>query len=259
MSPSIAILTGLIALTGCTAGQIEGVWMLLLDPAPDTECQDVVSHNFVNGVPLDTEVEDGPDPWTEESSDSRSGSMSFAQITWTGDGEALLVMGGQAYPGSESDSGLWTFDWEGSEETYDSAVHGQGYTYTESVQATSTTALTLTFDKGTASGALSESSTSLKAWTETDNWNDSLVGLGVGQIPVGEYLKIVNSFNNTEAPAVNDAIPSDCTNRPCSLTVSSVCDSERAVAATRTGYDDEDAYDLLENYGQAEGAARPAP
>jgi len=256
MFPSIALMA---ALTGCTASQVEGVWMLFLDPAPELECQDVVSHNFINATTLDADSGDGIDPWTEDGSEARSGSVSFAQITYTGDGEALLVMGGQAFPGRETDGGPWIFDWEGMEQQRDSLSHAQGYDYAESNEATSTTALTLTFEKGTASGTLTESSTSLKTWTESDNWNDNLIGLGAGQIPADAWLKVVNLINDDETPASNTPISEDCTSEPCSLTVSSVCDSQRAVAATRTGYEDEDAYDLLENYGQSEGAARPAP
>lgn len=260
MIPVVSLLSVLASLSGCTAQQVEGVWMFMLDPLADSTCQEALSHNFTNAVSIDgDEEEEGINPWTEEESSSSSGSLAFAQITYSGDDAALLVMGGQAFPGVLTATGTWLFTWEGRDDSNDYLGHTQGYSYTESNQATSTTTLTLTFDKDTVSGDLQESSTSLKTWTESDNWNDNLVGLGTGQIPASEYLLVVNPINNKETAATNEALSEDCDNEPCSLSLSNACDSARAVAGTRTGYDDEDAYDLLEGYGQAEGAVRPEP
>jgi hypothetical protein len=247
--------TALWALLGCTAARIEGVWMFQLQAADESSCEETVSHNFINASPVGEEAGSpgAIDPWTITESGTISGSLAFGQITWTREGEALLVMGGLAWPGT-GDGDSWVFEWEGLETDSYSESHSQGYNYTRTLQESSITAVSLTFgERDLASGSLTEASSSLTAWSENDTWNDGRVGVGGGQIPAGDYLVVTDPLTGAESAASNASLNQDCNNEPCSLSLSTICDSTRSLEAARTGYGDEDAYDLLEGYGQSEG------
>lgn len=251
------MLTLLTLLSGCSALQMQGVWMLFLDARPQDTCQEAVSHNFINATSDPASLGGGQDdPWTVTESESFSGPMVFAQITKTRKDEALLLIEGLAYPGTRGEGETWTFEWEGRSEDFTTETHSRGYSYSEALQETSLTTINLTFDGEDVAGSVAETGTGLHTWSESDTWNDNLVGMGAGQIPVGEYLVVVNPMTGAETTADNPPTEQDCNNEPCSLSISTVCDATRTVSGVKTGYDDEEAYDLLEGYGQLEGAAR---
>ncbi len=245
-------------LAGCGGSGIGGIWTLQLPYEADTACVDTLSHNFLDAAePEAGEIED--DGWTEESTDSVSDLLMFVQIEETDKKDnAVLVMGGEAWPGFQTGKGRWTFSWTGEEQSTDSISHESGYTFTSDLLALSEEQLVLTIDSGIGGGTWELASSAEQSWTEPDSWAEEL-GLDPGQIPSAMYL--VSTEEEGEAfggggaqPVVNTREGQDCDSSPCRLTVATVCDSSIPLTMTRTTYEDEEAYAHLIGSGQGYGA-----
>lgn len=266
MQPLRSTLTLLPALSllGACGGSIDGIWMLYI-PASDigaSECEESVTHNFSDGYQLETE-EDDIGPWTSDSENTQSDGLSFVQIVQSGGKSAVLISGSNAYPGTK-ESGVWTFEWEGSEDETSTMTHELGYAYTSDSTSTSTYTLALTLKGGNAEGSITSASASDAEYTESDRWGEqtSPVVESVGQIPSDMYLvhdgfdfdkKTGEQTPFTERQLQNSRDDYECTSDPCELSVTSTCASDNDVTGSRTGFADDDAYDHMASVSQRSG------
>lgn len=235
-------------LTGCFGSGPAGIWFIEVayDAEAGLDCVDTITENFTDGyAPSDTEVEGGE--WTEDETTTGSDSAMFVQIETTAPGEAILVIGNSVYPGTWS-SKTWTFEWAEERGTQSSATHRSGYTFTESTARTSTVTLQMVPDGAdNATGTIDSNTVDETAWTESDEWNDTLseqIGT-TGQMPSDLYL--VYDDRDRQAPQSNTFDVVDCDDVTCRLTVDSTCAGTNDFTAMRTDYADEDAYGHLGN------------
>lgn len=245
-----------LASTGCT-NTITGIWMMQISyPAADT-CVDTISHNFT-GATVPSDTTDTADGWTQDDSETRTDELTFVQVETTGKDTAVLIMGSQAWPGTMSDKGHYTFAWSGSDEQLQDSSHDSGYTYTYSSSALSEEQLVLVMDQGLGSGTWESTSTNDQSWLESDTWSKDLP-FARGAIPAGDYLVVEGTQGKKgpkpqETPASNGRDDSDCDADNCTLTVTTTCDDSLDVVLTQTDFSDDDAYSYLGGSGQNYGA-----
>lgn len=236
---------------GCKSGLDEaGIWALYLPADTTIECEDTITHNFSeSSIPEDEIVDEGD--WTITEELNISDSMTFVQIEELGDGNALLLMGAEAYPGVETANG-WKFSWEGSEDSSSTEDHSSGYSYNAVVQGSSIITIKFNVDGETAKGTISSSAETLRSWSETDEWDPKELGFDRGQIPSSAYLVQTAPDGKSEVPTNNRSTNAEC-GGTCALEVSTVCGGEGTFTAEQLQYDDESVYEYLDAAGQGAG------
>lgn len=250
--PHMGLTLALVA--GCSGGGITGIWMMELPfMSTDTQtCNEQVDHNFTGAyVPEDTGM--GAE-WTETTTVKSSDKLQFVQIIEADKDNAVLIAGNKAYPGTR-DNDQWTFEWTTESENIDDKLHQSGYEYTSDLRSTSTIQLTLTIDGDSGTGTWSEDSQNDDYWTESDTWSEELSQGDVGptgQIPSYRYLVHDIDGGPTGVPQKNDWETADCSG-DCTLRVIEECTGSYDVTVTRTGYQQEDAYQNVGNAGQGYG------
>ncbi len=226
---------------------LQGVWLLQV-PWVDSDgsgCTEGLDHNFPGAY------EPGDGPWDESDTADRSDALYFVQIERLGDDEAIMLLGRDILPGTGSGDS-WTFEWEEHDGTLHLEEHEDGYLYKEELDFVNTVTLALSFDGSTASGTWSGATDIERIWEESDEWVES-VGRPGGEIPVGDYL--VYDDGPTEGiPEANLRTESDCEGTRCTLNWVQSCAGSADVALSRTTYEDEDVYDLLEEVTQPYGS-----
>lgn len=259
-TPTLAL--AVLGLTGCSSG-IDGVWTMNIPYTTADACVDSVSHNFTGATEIAEEATDD-DGWTTTESDEQSDQLIFLQIESTGKDSAVMVIGPEVWVGTELSKGLWSFSWEGSEDSSLTEAHETGYEYTETVLAQSSDTLQLAFDAGIGGGTWTMSSTSEQAWAEADGWSEEL-GFRTGRIPSDLWLEREPSGGGPGGgtsgptppelePATNERDVADCDSDTCRLQVTSECASEMDVTLQQTDYDAEEVFDYLRNAGRPHGA-----
>ena len=206
-----------------------------------------------SGYTQDVEAEGGP--WTVEESSTLSPQLFFAQLEDFGDGEAILIIGNEAYPGVASEGG-WSFSWTGSTESSDSQTHTSGYNYTTAETSSSLVTISMNISGGVATGTWASQDDSDRSWSESDTWEVQGLGFDVGQIPSAQYL--VHDFEDKGvsvegAPLQNGFDGAECSG-DCQLSVTSSCAGSVEFTATLMGIEDDDAYNYLDQVGQPYGS-----
>ncbi|MFT4975427.1 MAG: hypothetical protein ACI8S6_001314 [Myxococcota bacterium] len=242
------LLGALVLSTGCKGLSEAGIWALYLPADSTTECTEDIVHNFTDAYVPEDEVLDEGD-WTITEEENTSDALAFAQIEELGDGEALLLIGSEAYPGVETTNG-WKFTWEGSEDSSTTEDHSSGYGFSATTVGTSTIIITLNVDGTTAKGKLASSSSTMRSWTESDTWEVKDLGFDRGQLPAGQFL--VKDGPKDTIAANNRNAEEDCSG-DCSLEVSTACSGEGAFTAVQLDYEDESVYEYLDSSGQGPG------
>ncbi len=261
---STLLLLPALSLLGACGGSIDGIWMLYIPASDidDNECEQNLSHNFSDGYTLETE-DDDIGPWSGDSESTQSDGLSFVQIIQSGGKSAVLISGSNAYPGTK-ESGVWSFEWEGSEDTTTTMSHELGYAYSADSTSTSTYTLALTLKGGNATGNITSASSTDAEYTESDRWGEQTAPVvdSVGQIPSDIYLvhdgfdfnkKTGEQTPFTERQLQNSRDDYECTSDPCELTITSSCASDNDVTGSRTGLVDDDAYDYMSSVNQRSG------
>lgn len=249
----VVALSGLFT-CGCLGGPW-GVWLLEVPYVSEDaeECTEEVTHNFTGATVVEEEEDDGD--YTSETTSDRSSSLLFVQIETNSKGEAILVANGEVYPGTETDSGGWVFEWVGTESNTQEDTYTSEYAYTAVTDAQETAAYSLTFEGKSLSGTLDSTSLLDAAYTETDTWSeDASMFIGTqGDIPAATYLEVEGEGpRGGTSPASNAYDAEDCDDSSCELTVTSDCYTTRQVTGTLTGYTDE-SYDAVEDNQQRSG------
>jgi hypothetical protein len=239
----------LALLAGCSPSGPAGIWLIQVkyDADAGVECATNIEENFTDGYVPGDDSAPTESEWTYEQSTTGSDSLLFAQIETTAAGEGVLLIGGDVLPGTAA-GGAWSFAWTDESGTEDAAEHESGYRYTERTGSASEIAIELTLTGETASGVLVASSDESMRWTETDEYGDgaeNYVGTS-GQMPSDEYL--VYNERGDEYSQQNGYEDDDCEGSTCELTVTSSCEGTNTFTATRTDYQDEDAYSYLQTY-----------
>lgn len=208
-------------------------------------CTTTGTENFDNGeFPEDDVTTD--ETWEYTETHVSADLLYFVQIETTLSGEAVLMVGSEAYPGVKKDKS-WAFTWESATSDAATATHQSGYTYAESVGRTSETTFTITPDGDVAVGTVKGTSAASESYTETDEWNPDTTDIMGGQIPASAYLVATTEEGD---PPVNRSGQADCSGANCEITVSTTCASEQDFDAVLTDYKEEDAYDYLMRSGQ---------
>ena len=250
LSP-VFVSTAALLFVGCGAGPF-GIWMLEIPSATDDdqECTDGVTHNFTDA----TVVEDNSSSdYTSELTQQRSNSLVLVRIEAIGEGQAVMIVGSEAFPGTETGEGSWSFAWTGSQVTDQLDEHVQGYSYTWSGSSEVTETFFLTVTKDTLTGTYTLDSFSDDAYTESDSWSDQvakIVGSG-GLIPASRHLTVPGP--KADMPASNRFDESDCDADTCELSVSSDCSASLDFTGTLTAFTEDEAYDAVGGAGQNPG------
>lgn len=235
---------------GEPADLFQGIWMLRVPyvEAAGDACQENLDHNFPGAYQADLD-----DPWTETETNDRSDAIYFVQIERAGEEGAVMLMGRQIWVGT-SDGSDWTFSWTATDSELSLEEHEDGYSFREEGSFTTETELSLSFTDWTAAGTMASSYVEQITWQESDEWVDS-VGRSAGFIPADDYL-VYDEDGAEGIPQTNRRDESDCADARCALTVRTECSGSDSVSLERTTYEEEDAYDLLEEVYQPFGNGR---
>lgn len=231
--------------TACSS--VSGVWMVVIPyQEAAVTCQTSINENYVDGYA----PEDGSGPvtgdWTFTEDYVGSDALMFVQIETTVGGEAVLVMGNQAWPGVK-DQGSWLFTWTDGYEDTQTTEHTSGYSFTEASSYASTSSISLSvtgFGGDSATGLITQDEEASEGYVESDEWDDDVrdyIGT-TGQTPSSDYL--VYDDGGDERPQYNDYDVADCTG-DCQLTVTTTCTGSMDFTAVRTDYSDEDTFQYL--------------
>lgn len=230
--------------TGCSMGGPSGIWMIQYTPVVTDEdpCETTGTENFSNvDFPEDITTEKGD--WTETVTREVSDMLLFVQIETTASGEAVLLLGNAAYPGT-NDGGTWTFKWDAATANSDVLEHVDGYQYTEASESTDSTVFTIEPKGDTATGLIKSNSDQTQSWSESDEWDADATGVSDGSIPA-------DMLENSEGqPGRNTSDRAECDAPNCQIAMATTCQASQDFSAIKTDYDDEDAYDYLMSSGQ---------
>lgn len=236
-----------LLLLGCPAAvEVDGVWYFVWEAPEPTTCTETTDENYVDGdLPAPDDVE--PDPWTFTDDDAASSGSFFGQIVQTLDGEALLIVSDVVLEGT-GDALNWTFTWDSYEQDGETQVHEAGYRYSELTEDSISTTVTMTIDGAQATGSTETTQEHVDSWNETDEWDADAVGVAFSQIPSGNFL-----FDTDGLPVENVPPTVDCQGVNCTLAFTTTCRSSAPFTAVKTAYEDEDAFDAVEDAGQPFG------
>lgn len=232
------------ALAGCSS--VSGVWMIVIPYQEDaTTCTESLTENFVDGYQPEGGTTTTSD-WTFTEDYVGSDALMFAQIETTVGGEAVLVIGAEAWPGVK-DQGSWVFTWSDGYQDNQHTEHTSGYHFEQNTSYVETSSISLSIeglggDSGT--GLFAQDSEAVEAYIESDAWEDEVrntIGSS-GQIPSDQWL--VYEDGGDEFPQDNVYDEADCT-ADCQLTITTTCTGSTTFTAVRTDYKQEDSFDYL--------------
>jgi hypothetical protein len=233
-----------------TDTSIEGTWLLQLPyvPAEDESCGITIQHSFL-GASLAGDHADPEAPWTESTTTDRSDALVFVQIEQLGADRAVLLMAGEALPGTGSGND-WTFTWGNLESQRNTTRHESGYESSQTETTTRTVTLAVSVTGDTATGSWTSTTDTERGWAESDAWDELSVGTTVGEIPSSYYV-----FDNASGEGVeNLSNTADCEAGLCELTITQSCSQTAPIQLDRTGHGDAEAYDELADIGQPFGS-----
>ena len=149
-------------LTGCGSG-ITGVWLLQIQFATDqaTTCNETIDHNFTDADPPDEEEEEN------NNTSSRSDSLVFVDIQEGYNGNAVMVVESEIYPGFENDDGSWSFSWMGTQ-TMHQEESTDSYDFTSDTDNSSNQVFKVNFESKALAGNLTSITEQVASYTETD-------------------------------------------------------------------------------------------
>ncbi len=252
--PLVAAL--LFSLAPACSNDPTGTWLLSIQAqADDTTCTEEITHNFTDAQEYADDADE--DQYSSQQASEQSDWLTFAQITVEDKDHALLVVGGEAFPGYSSGGDTWVFSWVETETGSRVDQHPAGYDYSEDSYDEFTSTWTMSLSGKTITGTLIEDQYNDIIYSESDTWTEEVAAeLGIsGQIPAGSYLEVELQGPSTSVwqAASNGYDSEDCDNIFCELRVQDTCTGSRTVNGTLTDYDDQTAYDAIKDSQQAPG------
>jgi hypothetical protein len=244
-------LLAVLPLAGCAPDL--GIWLLEIDAGTATECEESITHNFVDVIPP-VEEEDDPN-WTVQEGASESPQLAFVQVE-KGDGNlCVMLWGNRVLPGT-CDGSDWSFEWTQKDVGNNSQVHALGYTYSHEYDYSKKTKLTLDVSGGSATGSLTGNESTQDSYIESDMWAQA-VGQPGGAMPVGAYLKTRTTDedgNVSVDPTENSRANSECAASECTLDATESCsDDARTVRAYYYAFAEDPDYASVKGNGQTAG------
>jgi hypothetical protein len=241
----------LLPVFGCAPEM--GIWLLEIDAPGPIECEETLTHNFIDVVPPTTETED-PN-WTEEDNAEESPELAFVQVEKGGGNLCVMLWGNRTLPGT-CDGSNWQFDWSLTDTGNSSRVHALGYTYSHDYDYESKTKLSLEISGDSATGSLNNSTATNDSFVESDMWAQA-VGVQKGRMPVGRYLNTRTTDaegNATVSPTSNSRPNSECAASECTLDAAETCSApKRTVRAYYYAFGEDPNYNNLKNNSQSSG------
>ncbi len=219
------------------AGNPEGVWLFSIEEeVSDADCETTVSHNFVAaGLPFEEQDEE---VWDLQESVALSSHLLYGLIHQSADGWTLLL-DGEIYEASVSESETLSFVGEDRTESSESQEHPSGYVYSASAEQELSLGVGLLVDGKVATGSWSSDEQARLEVAESDGFSAEEVGFAVGQIPSDDYLVEDDGAEGLQ-PALNEPDVVDCGDDPCELQVDSSCSLSFSLSAERTDLSPED-------------------
>jgi|GEM_PF-2959813 len=231
-----------------------GIWLLEIDPEGTLECEESLTHNFVNVLEPATEEEEDAN-WTTEESGSESPELAFVQIEVGAGDMCVMLWDNRILPGTCKGSS-WEFTWDSSEVGSSSETHALGYTYSHTYDHKVSTTISLDMSGSSGSGNLDSERATIDSYIESDMWAQA-VGVPGGQMPVGNYLKVRGtdeSGNVTITPATNTRPNSECAASECTIDANESCTTpSRKVRAVYYQFPEDADYDSVKNNTQSSG------
>lgn len=247
------LMAALALLSGCSGAN--GVWMLeLAAPQQAEECVDEPTDWNLNGA--QSSVGDPPSDWTVDDSQNLSNSIVFAQIIETSNTNAIMIWDETALPSVEGSKGkAWTFEWTGSTQDVYDASHVFGYRCLEDVTNSFTLTVDVTLDGDFLTGNVAVKDDRVAKYEESDRWTNDSSGPQQCTIPWGDFLEVLagGGPKATYQPASNGQDKLDCASDPCTMKVEHHCTENYEMVGTRSGYNEQDAYDNVDQAGQPFG------
>lgn len=227
----------LLLLLGC-ATVPWGTWAFTLAVTQPTgdECTTTVTHNFTGAhVPESADTADAD--WTTSESAEYSSMLFFGRIEEVGQG-SMLIVGSEAFPGTHSEDGSWTFAWEGANSGADAATHASGYDYSHTYETTATVRVKGSFNNETFAGTYADESTDVDKWEESDTWSDEAAAYAGenGDSPAGTYLVLTDGAG-VDYAANNARGAYDCDAAGCTLQVEAACAYNYEIAGQLTSFE----------------------
>lgn len=246
--PIVPYLT--LAMLGTSCGGIGDsgaeIWMFQRSWTPSKQSISYV-HNYLGAV----EAENGVTQWTYAQSNSSTGVLLFGAVVERAGGKVLLL-DGNAYPGTNESGSTWIFQWVAEEETVNQENHISGYTFVETGRVTETRTLNLDLTGNEATGTWTRTVTEVQTFAESDRWNENetINEAGViGQTPVYNYLRDAD-----RDPIENESHESDCTDAKCQFTVTVATTENANLTAELTDFaEDEMALEWVAGVGEGPG------
>lgn len=243
----------LLMLTAC-APSPWGTWMFHREVTVPTgeECATTITHNFTGAAEPTVVVDDSG--WADTSAAELSEQVMFGRLEQDEVGGAILILGGDALPGTSNDKGAWLFTWTGTTASTTGSTHASGYALDAAYDKSSTLRVAGAFESGTFDGTYEVETDEIARWSESDLWSEEAAGLigEHGNIPTATYL-VVSDGAGGEIAAENSRAASECAADGCALTVESACATVNTLMGQLTDFTPDDAR-WVEDAGQPAGA-----
>jgi len=236
-------LVAAIGLSACSQGN-DGIWYVTLPLVPE-ECEVTIVENITEANVAEEATDE---EWVITDDTVVSDGTFFIQIIESRSEEAFLVMGNEIFPGTMEKETM-SFSWESFvDETHSEAHAGGGYNYDYAIDSTVTTTIVLNLNKDTKNmdGTWGEQRDTVTEYGETDEWDDTDVMQGTGEMSSHILTWLVGT-------ASNEFNTEDCDSDPCNIQVTEACSSSTSFSAVYTELHEEGAYEALEDAEQLPG------
>jgi len=236
------VLASLASGCGGPGGGLFGIWAFTLEPIDYDDPTSNAVHNYV-GVAEGGDIDVGP--WTYTNTADQSASIVMAEIfglNGKGESEVVMVIGGNIYPGNETEKNTWVFEWHHSSDDNTNMQHTDGYMFNLDESEAFTTTLEILFDGSSATGTIDYDYSYVADYRESERW-ETTNGILNTLVPADFYIDAGDNEPTTD----------ECLADPCTLMYSSGATSSTEFTGAWTRYKDEGAFDSIDMAGQPFG------
>lgn len=247
-----------LLLLGCSGAadfDLDGVWRFEVEvlPAAEDRCVQRVLHNAAGLLTAEELAEEIPaSDWTEETSSEWSSWTGLGRLSADGDRWLLVIDGLLLVQEEGATDAQASFAWERFETSSSERVHSSGYEWRQDLSDSAVVRLFLDLPSeqeqtdaeraGTSielSGSWTQAEESVASYEESDQWPAEAKLGEAGSIPMGSYLYSLDEFGAPVAGS-NTREAVECSDTRCVLSVTTSCQDDWALRATKTGLSDEE-------------------